>query len=515
MNRSFYKGTAALLAVCIVLPLFSSCSLFAKSKILEKAGVLSNAVKTADASDILDCTDGLEKDFKKSFKAMLNKKNYSEEHQKYNEAVLESMTIEPLGDTVKVNKDKATCTIEFTRADIDKLKDGQFQDANELANAVEKCDTKTISVDVEFSKIEKEWLITNFDDSNFQDVFSFYNNMPPIGRRGLIQAATQTAKTVTMDDYGVAALLVGPDITPEQRDYIKSVFAVDSKVTEEEKAFRAAVLESMSYEVDEKNYVITETSGEVDIRITMADYELLAGKSFNSIPEIEAAVKSCGTKTYTFKAKFVRDRYDWYIVNIDADEYAGMLSYKKFSISLKTVEGTYKAANDITKQFTAYVASEYNVKMPADLTGTIVINSTLVLKDGKYEVKIDRDGFVKNIKTFVETNIDKIIMATLGTTSSTGLDALAKIGGYKNYDDMKQQILNEVTTSLEKIDTSSLDSAGTYTISDNVIHFRSGPDIMEGRIDNYGNITVNAPVKDADAKKLLGSDTITLVFKKV
>ena len=147
MNRSFYKGTAALLAVCIVLPLFSSCSLFAKSKILEKAGVLSNAVKTADASDILDCTDGLEKDFKKSFKAMLTKMNYSEEHQK--------------------------CTIEFTRADIDKLKDGQFQDANELANAVEKCDTKTISVDVEFSKIEKEWLITNFDDSNFQDFFSF------------------------------------------------------------------------------------------------------------------------------------------------------------------------------------------------------------------------------------------------------------------------------------------------------------------------------------------------------
>jgi hypothetical protein len=37
---------------------------------------------------------------------------------------------------------------------------------------------------------------------------------------------------------------------------------------------------------------------------------------------------------------------------------------------------------------------------------------------------------------------------------------------------------------------------------------------MPGTIDNYGNITVTSPVNDADAKKLLGSDTITMAFKK-
>ena len=34
-------------------------------------------------------------------------------------------------------------------------------------------------------------------------------------------------------------------------------------------------------------------------------------------------------------------------------------------------------------------------------------------------------------------------------------------------------------------------------------------------IDNYGNITVTSPVNDADAKKLLGADMVTMEFKKV
>ena len=170
---------------------------------------------------------------------------------------------------------------------------------------------------------------------------------------------------------------------------------------------------------------------------------------------------------------------------------------------------------DITEKFIAYVSKEFDITMPSDLEGRIYITTTLVLKDGNYTVTVDRDAFVANIKTFVETNIDKIIMNMLGTSNSYGLDALAKIAGYKDYADMRAQVLAQVTAKLETINTSGLESSGTFTLNDNQLTLKSATDTMPGTIDNYGVITVTSPVNDPDAKKLLGADTVTMEFKKV
>ena len=80
--------------------------------------------------------------------------------------------------------------------------------------------------------------------------------------------------------------------------------------------------------------------------------------------------------------------------------------------------------------------------MPDELQGTINITANLTLKDGKYSVTIERDTFIRNINSYVEANIDKIIMKKLGTTSSMALDTLAKLAGYADYADMRQQILD-------------------------------------------------------------------------
>ena len=181
---------------------------------------------------------------------------------------------------------------------------------------------------------------------------------------------------------------------------------------------------------------------------------------------------------------------------------------------MKTVDGTYKSSMDITDKFINYISKEYNVSIPSDCEGRIYIRSTMVLKNSKYEVKIDRDAFVADIKAFVEKNIDKIIKNTLGTTSSVGLDAMAKIAGYKDYADMKQKILDQVTASVATINTSGLESKGTYTVSGNNITFKSATDTMPGTVDSFGDITVTAPVSDPDAKKLLESDKITMIYKK-
>ena len=249
--------------------------------------------------------------------------------------------------------------------------------------------------------------------------------------------------------------------------------------------------------------------------MTMANYETLAGKVFKQASEITDAVKACDTVTYSYTCELARNGADWYVINLESDEFASFLAYKKFSVSLKSVDGTYKATVDVTDKFVAYISSEYGIKMPSDLEGRINITTTLVLRNGSYEVTVDRDSFVRNIKTFVDTNIDKIIMNMLGTTSSLGLDTLAKLAGYADYADMRQQILDQVTGSIETINTSGLESSGKFVLNDDVITLTSATDTMYGKIDNYGVITVTSPVNDPDAKKLLGSDTITLPFEKV
>ena len=517
MNNRYIKIFISVTAVTLLITFFCSCSVFRKKAVAEAAVQFGEVLCTGDAADIIRKTDGLEKDFKKSFKELLNVDNYSDEEKLYAAHMLGSLTVEVDPSSVKVTKDTATCTMDFTITDHEALKEDDYNDIQALADAVDKGKTRTISVEAEFALIEKEWYVTNFSDEGFQDIFSFLTGMPDIGRSNLIKTASNIAKAVAEDDAGVVLFYVASPQTDDMVDmpaYLTSLFDLNGDPSEEEIIFRDAVRSTMTYEVDESTVEIDGRKGSAVVRITMADYETLAGTVFKQASEITDAVKACGTKTYTYKCELARNGPDWFAVNLDSEEFAAFLAYKKFSVSLKKVDGTYKATVDITDKFVAYVAKEFNVSMPSDLEGRIYITATLVLKNGSYEVTIDREAFVGNIKTFVDTNIDKIIMNTLGTTSQIGLDTLAKVAGYADYADMRKQILAQVTGGLETIDTSGLESSGKFVLNDDVITLTSANDTMYGKIDNYGVITVTSPVSDPDAKKLLGADTITLPFEK-
>ena len=518
MNRSVIKTIAAAALVAVLIPVVCSCSLFRKKAVLEAASVFGDTICTADSGDIIRLTDGLEKEFKKSFKELLNVDNYTDEEKLYAAHMMGSLTVDIDDSSVKVTKDKATCDMTFTIADHDALQDGDYKDAQDLADAVDKCSTRSISVTAEFALIEKEWYVTNFSDEGFQDIFSFLSNMPVIGRSTLIDTASKLTDAVKADDAGMvlsyAASVESPDMI-DMPSYLTSLFDLEGEPTDEEIIFRDAVRSTMTYEIDESTVQIDGQKGSVVIRMTMADYETLAGKVFKQASEITDAVKACNTVTYSYTCELARNGADWYVINLESDEFAAFLAYKKFSVSLKKIDGTYKATVDITDKFVAYVSNEFSIKMPSNLEGRIYINATLVLKDGKYDVTVDRDAFVSNVKTFVETNIDKILMNMLGTTSSFSLDALAKLAGYADYADMRQQILDQVTSNLETINTSGLESSGKFVLNDDVVTLTSATDTMYGKVDNFGVITVTSPVNDPDARKLLGSDTITLPFEKV
>ena len=515
MNKNTYKSIALALVLVLVVPMLCSCKYTKKAKIVKAADAFGAALTTGDASDILKLTDGLDKDFKTSFKQQFNKDNYTEEELIYIDHMLKSISYTSDGSTVEVDKETGSCVVDFEIADHTSLMDGDFKDIDALGNAIDSCDKRHVSIRLEFALVEKEWYVTNLNDVGFTDLFSFLNEMPPIGKSSLIDTANVIAKAIVSDDAGVIVIYATSETDNiDLPSYISNLFDVDGTPTDEEKAFREAVRSTMSYEVDASSLVIDSKRGSIDIYVTMADYETLAGTTFKKVADIAPAVEACPTKTYKYTCELVRNGCDWFAVNITSDEFSDILKYKDFSISLKNIDGTYTSTVDVTDKFVAYVEAEYGIKMPKDLEGRIYINCTLVLKNGQYEVTVDRDAFVTNIKTFVETNIDKIIMNMLGTTSPVGLDALAKIAGYKDYADMRQSVLNEVTTNLETINTSGLESSGTFTTDEDKITLKSSTDTMPGTIDSYGVITITSPVNDADAKKLLGSDTITLAFKK-
>ena len=514
MNKNIKSKIAIVLVAAMTLPLFSSCSLFSKKAVRTAAAEFGEVIKTCDASDILKKTTDIGRDYKKSFKHLLDLKNYTEEEASFYKHMISTIEYTVDEKSVKVEKDKAKIGMTFSVADLDALKKADYKDINALTSAVDSASKKDIDVTVDFKKEDKEWYVTNLDDEEFKDLFSFFGNMPVIGRGTLIETAKKLAEAVVNDDSGVAIYLAGPNATPETIQAVKDYFDVDGKPTDEDKAFRAAVREGMRVEIDESTVLIEGTSGSVHIILKRPNFEVLAGKNFSSIPEITKAVKDCDIINFEYTCRLERSGPDWFVTNLDTVEFGGLLSYKKFKITLNSVDGTYKATKDITDQFIKYISSEYKVGVPSGCEGKINIRSTLVLKNGKYEVKIDRDAFVADIKSFAEKNIDKIITNTLGTTSSVGLDAMAKIAGYKDYADMKQKILEQVSSGIASIETSGLESTGTYTVSGNKITFVSSSATMPGTIDNFGNVSVEAPVTDPDAQKLLGANKVQMLYQK-
>ena len=361
MNKIFAKITVVLFALAVILPVLCSCSFSDKRQVGRTAGMFATKVCNP-TPDVLDYTDGLSRDYKNSFKDLFNDDNYTYEQELFIDAMISSLEYEIPSKSTTVDKDKAVCTVNFLVADIDKLKQRDYQEIQELTSAVENCDRKTITIDVELEKINKEWYVTNFDDPKFRELYSFFYDMPEIGRGTLIQTAEKLAKAIIEDDADTVVYLIGPNITTEQSSCIASLFDRDGNPSDEEKAFRDAVLGTMTYKIDEANLSIDGVSGYITIEISMADYETLAGKTFQSIQEITDAVNACGTKSYSYKCNFIRHTFDWDLLNVDSDEFAAIMNYKRFSISLEEPDGTYNSTTDETAEFLNNVSKEFGVK---------------------------------------------------------------------------------------------------------------------------------------------------------
>ena len=163
MNKIFAKITVVLFALAVILPVLCSCSFSEERQVGRTAGMFATKVCNP-TPDVLDYTDGLSRDYKNSFKDLFNDDNYTYEQELFIDAMISSLEYEIPSKSTTVDKDKAVCTVNFLVADIDKLKQRDYQEIQELTSAVENCDRKTITIDVEFEKIDKEGYVKFFSE---------------------------------------------------------------------------------------------------------------------------------------------------------------------------------------------------------------------------------------------------------------------------------------------------------------------------------------------------------------
>ena len=504
--------TAVLIAATLLMPL-ASCSIFARRGVIEAADKLGNAIVSGSAEDILSLSSKKHKQLSEDLNIILSGGGYSEEENKYADAVRATMEYSVDESSVKVDGDDATCDIIISLADYVKLTDGDYDTIEDLVSAVSSGDKDTITFTAEFAKKDDEWKVSNLNSDEFLKIFEYRNAEFTIGRASLIKTAEELAGYI---ESGSSSDFFSIDDGLTDEDTL--MFLLAEGMTGDEVDFANSVRTTISATADSDSAEITGLYGTCDIVIEMADYDSLSENSYDSLGELLAAVATSEKMQYVFTAEFTRTGDTWHITNLNSSEFEDIFKYRYLVLSISDYSGSYAALVDVTNEFNAKIEETAGSGCANGFTGSIVAQVDLELnKDGTYSFGIDRDTFAAVLYDYADTNIDKLVTNMLGVSSTDQIELLVVIAGYKNYADMRSQLLDQVTDMLDGFSTSGLDRSGTYTISNGKITFcgsddNSTTDDITGTIDSYGNITVTAPITDPDAVMLFGSDEITLTF---
>ncbi len=172
LKRLTSAGLAGIMALS-----FASCGLFGADKkaVTEAAENFAAALVKMDARKIGKLTDEKKKsDTLAELDSFLDKNSYSKDQYDFVEAVMDTVTYEVAADTVKVDGDKASATVVFTMVDYeDALKKGDFDDIDDVIDAVKDCEDQTeVEVELEFKKDGDSWLMSNLKKN--KDIAELY-----------------------------------------------------------------------------------------------------------------------------------------------------------------------------------------------------------------------------------------------------------------------------------------------------------------------------------------------------
>ncbi len=506
------RFTVIMIAAAVALPL-ASCSIFARKDVIEAADKLGVAITKGSAEDITALSAKKHKQFKEDLDMLIAGGGYTEEENLYADAVRSTMRYEVDESSVIVDGEKASCDIVITLADYSKLTDGDFDTISDLTAAVGTCDTYEVTFTAEFSKKDDEWRVDNLNSEEFLKIFEYRNAEFTIGKASLIATAEVLAGYIS---EGTADDLISLSYDPVEEGTLEFLLAED--MTGDEIDFADAVRNTFDVSVQTDSVMVDGLYGTCDLVITMADYETISQENYGSLSDLLSAVAKSGTIEYTFTAEFLRTDDTWLITNLGSTEFEDIFKYRYLVLSISDFSGPYAAKVDVTDKFNTKIEEYVGAGAAKNMTGSIIATVELELnKDGTYSFGIDRDTFADTLYDYADTNIDTLVLNMLGATSTDQIELLVKLAGYKDYAELRNELLDEVTSMLDGLSTSGLDREGNYMVSNGTITFYGSDDTTStddivGTIDTYGAVTLTAPITDPDAVMLFGADEITLVF---
>lgn len=183
MSFSNARKTASVLLAGVMALSCASCAFLGSGtknkEIIEAADTFAGALLKQDADKILKLVDSQTR--KKTDAAfvltvLFDEDSYTEDQNKFNEAVSDTIKYEIDEDSVKVKKDEASVDVTFTMVDYEEaLKDEELTDIDDVLDAIEDCDeVKEVEITFEFELEDDDWVITNFEDDSYADLYEFF-----------------------------------------------------------------------------------------------------------------------------------------------------------------------------------------------------------------------------------------------------------------------------------------------------------------------------------------------------
>ncbi|MCR5209884.1 MAG: hypothetical protein K6C99_06715 [Lachnospiraceae bacterium] len=296
-------------------------------------------------------------------------------------------------------------------------------------------------------------------------------------KKDVVEAATNFAEAVTKADSSKIMKTAVEDDDAEEK--LAEVLSDDNYSSDDAVDFADAVLGTLEYEIDEDSFEADGKEASIDITFKIADYESLEDEEFEDIDELIDAVEDCDKTEVKFTANLTKDGKEWLVSNPDDKKIIKMYDISGFTLPISTVGGLYVAQIDLTDSIVGDLAGSYTT---IDFEGSIMLEMDLWLEDdGTFSILVDGEGFKTEMRTFIDDNIDNLILASLGVSSIDEAEEMASLYGM-TYSDLTDFLLDgideEIDREIESEGFDSLSYDGTYTVDGNTICFEDSDEAI-------------------------------------
>ena len=143
ISNSVKKAGAVIISAAMLTSLASCAGLFGGQAVIDAAESLGDAVIAGDSGKIIKLsTEEKDSEIAEALDLLLDDDNYSDDYQAYIDAMKDTMSYEVDKGSVKIDGKKASCDITFTMADFEALDDEDYEDIDDIIDAVGDLDTK-------------------------------------------------------------------------------------------------------------------------------------------------------------------------------------------------------------------------------------------------------------------------------------------------------------------------------------------------------------------------------------